>query len=856
MRLRAHPTHHCSRPTSHVTPFRRNQMTMIPPSIPPAQPSRRSLGSLLGMEPPLDDPDSGGGAPADRARRERKEPMKLPLAKVVARVTIVGDCAQTELQEHYTNPHDRPLDVRHTIPLAHGAAVTGVEIRAGGRTVRGVCRRIEEARDEHASAKRRGKTTALIQQRRDDLHEISLGNVPPGASIVIALTIVERLRVADGRFEFNLPTAISPKFVPGRGIGHDGDGWGHDTEDAPDASHLTPPVLVGPAPLVELDVTLAAGATDIRSSVALTRTDDSDGRIRLRPAGELRGDGDVVIRFWGRETKSVLRAYSDGRRTLVVADPPVTRQPQHEQVREAVYLLDRSGSMEGSRLESAVRALKASLHSLSPRDYVQIIAFGSSLTNFRPRPTRATADTVDAAMRWLDRIRAEGGTNAVAALQVACTSKVASKRVRTVLLITDGNVANDAQILNLVQAMDPATRLFTLGIGQAPSHALLSRLARLGGGTYESVTRRDDIEAEIVALDAALAGPIAYGLRESGEEDSNCGPRADLFSGRAASFFLEGHRERVRIESVDGSFSAECAVQSSPMQLGALWARDEVERLEDRRIAKPELAAEVDAAIADLGVTHQIQTRLTSFVAVDEASQAVGEPIAMVQPVAAPRDSGLIRNCIAVPQVRSIELRSSYCDVMDRPDHDASAYHDRAHANRFQGRFGAPVGRGGAHPTRRRTSHTLPIIELLGGTHGLPPKFGSRDAWVRCGLGLIVDAHDVAMLREISRKIGFPRQIAPEALYAEHMTLAHALVMMILAVAWDAVDWEDGATGDPLNAGSPEPPPEQWERIAEVLKAHAAHPGMVHFMVAGQASDIPGMIRAAACIAANMVARA
>lgn len=825
-------------------------MTMIPPSIPPAQPSRRSLGSLLGMSPPQDDADSGGTTPAELAPRERQEPIGLPLAKVVATVTIVGDCAQTELQEHYTNPHDRPLDVRHTIPLAHGAAVIGVEIRAGDRTVRGVCRRIEEAREEHASAKRRGKTTALIQQRRDDLHEISLGNVPPGASIVIALRIVERLRVADGRFEFGLPTAISPKFVPGRGIGHDGDGWGDDTDDAPDASHLTPPVLVGPAPLVELDVTLAPGVTDIRSSVALTRTEEPDGRIRLRPTGELRGAGDVVIRFWGREATSVLRAYSDGRRTLVVADPPLTRQAKHEKVREAVYLLDRSGSMEGSRLESAVRALKASLRSLSPRDYVQIIAFGSLLTNFRPRPTPATADTVDAAMRWLDRISAEGGTNALAALHVACTSKVASKRVRTVLMITDGNVANDWQILGLVQAMDPATRLFTLGIGEAPSHALLSRLARLGGGTYASVARQDDLEAEIIAFDAALAGPIAYGLRESGDDDSERGPRADLFSGRAASFFLEGHRERVRIESVDGSFAAECAVQSSPMQLGALWARDEVERLEDRRIAKPELAAEVDDAIADLGVTHQIQTRLTSFVAVDEASQVVGEPIAMVQPVAAPEDSGLIRYCLAAPQVRSIELRSSYSVVMERPDDDASAHDGRARANRRQGRFGAPVDRSGARPMQRRTSHKLPVIELLGGAHGLPPKFGSRDAWVRCGLGLIVDAHDVAMLREISRKIGFPRQIAPEALHAEHITLAHALVMMIMVVAWDTVGWKDGATDGLLQPQPSKPAVEQWSPLIKALAAHSAQPSVHNFIAAADAADVETMIRAAAQAAA------
>jgi Ca-activated chloride channel family protein len=820
-------------------------MTMIPPSIPPAQPSRRTLGSLLGMEPPQDDPDSGGGAPADRARRERKEPMRLPLAKVVAKVSIVGDCAQTELQEHYTNTHDRPLNVRHTIPLAHGAAVTGVEIRAGDRTVRGVCRRSAEARAEHASAKQRGKTTALIEQRRDDMHEISLGNVPAGASIVIALTIVERLRVADGRFEFRLPTAISPKYVPGTAIGHDGDGWSPDTHRAPDASHLTPPVLAGPAPMIDFDVTLAPGVTDIHSSIALSRTDAADGSVIMRPEGQVRCDGDIVIRYWSRETTPTLRAYSDGERTLVVVDPPLTRQPRLEKVREAVYVLDRSGSMRGSRIESAVRALKASLRSLSPRDRVQIIAFSDSLTKFRPRPTPATADTIEAAVRWLDRIEADGGTDALESLRLACTSKVASKRVRTVLLITDGDVANDQEILELTQSMDPAARLFTLGIGKAPSHGLLSRLARLGGGTCMSVEDGGDLEAEFPLLDAALAGPIAHGLRESTSEPGETESMGDLFSGRATSFFVDGHRDRVSVASIDGCYAGECAVQSAPMRLGALWARNEVERLEDRRVAKPDLADSIDAAIAELGVVHQIQTRLTSFVAVDEASQVIGEPIALVQPVAVPEDSVMLRYDRA-------DFMGSVCySPCPSPMHDVrySIVEDAAEASADQRRRHRRLH--GALPS---TEQLGDVLALLGGTRGLPREFGSRETWIRCGLGLIVDAHDLASLRETSRTIGFPRQIAPEALYAEHMTLPHALVMMILAMAWDAVGWEDGMTGDPLHTESLEPSLEQWKHVVEVIEAHATHPGMVQFMLAAQSSDIPGMIRAVVQVVAKMSA--
>ena len=857
-------------------------MSMIPPSIPPAQPSRRTLGSLLGMEPPQDDSESGSAAALDGERRTMGEPARLPLARVSAKVRIVGDCAQTELQEHYTNTHGRPLDVTHTIPLPHGAAVTGVEIRAGDRTVRGACHRTPEARERHRSAKRRGKTSALIEQRRDDVHTIMLANVPAGASIVITLHMVERLRVADGRFEYRLPTGISPKYVPGMAIGHDGDGWSADTTRAPDASHLTPPVLAGEGTPFEMDVLLAQGATDIRSSIALERTDEADGSIRLRPASPVASGNDIVIRFWCRDTVPTMRAYSDGARTLVVVDPPLARHPDRERAREVVYVLDRSGSMGLARIDAAKRALTASLRALSPRDRVQILAFSDGCAKFRPRPTLASVDTIEAAIRWVGRIEADGGTNALEALEAACATPVAAKRVRTVLLLTDGHVANDQEILEMTRRMDPATRLFVIGIGAGPSHALLSRLARLGGGSYTSVARDDAIEAEVLAFDHATAGPIAFGLHEIDAEEAPDAPRTpaaraasvasagsgsagtslpatvhgDLFAGRAASFFLDGHRDRVHIASLDGHFTAECAVHSSPLPLGALWARDEVERLEDRRVAEPNLQSEIDAQIADLGVTHQIQTRLTSFVAVDEASQVIGDSLSLVQPTAAPDDTVILRSSMA---------RYSCVDTMDNwigsrlrapPGGQTKHCHAPPADEGRLGRAGSWLGDGAKAPTRRRTSHKLPIIRYLGGMHGLPHGFGSRDAWVQCGLGLLVDAQDAATLREISRKIGFPRQIAPEALYAEDMTLAQALVMLIMVAAWDAVDWADGATSGGPPADSAEPSLEQWTPTMEVLKVHPNRRGIAEFMFAAGSADIPEMIRAAARAAASAGAQA
>ena len=64
----------------------------------------------------------------------------------------------------------------------------------------GVCKKKEEARADFESARERGKTAAIIESVRDDIHTISLANVPAQSDIVVRMTIVERLRVDDGRF--------------------------------------------------------------------------------------------------------------------------------------------------------------------------------------------------------------------------------------------------------------------------------------------------------------------------------------------------------------------------------------------------------------------------------------------------------------------------------------------------------------------------------------------------------------------------------------------------------------------------------------------------------------------------------
>ncbi len=734
-------------------------------------PSRPTLGELLGIARTEGDPTTEDHNPAEA----------FPLQRVKATACIVGDCATTELTQHYLNRSDTVMDVTHLIPIPASAAVVGFEIRAGDRLVRGVCKPTVAAQADFEDARERGKTAAMVTQVRADQHSVTLANVPPRTDVTVVLRIVDRLRVDDGRFEYRLPTTIAQKFVPGaHAIGHDGPGVSPDTEAAPDASHLSPPVLLeGDIPL-QLEVRIASGVTEILPTIALERTDDPDGTVVLRPSGRQSCSGDVVIRYWGRGERTHLRAYTDGVRTMVVVDPPATRAPELERVREAVFVLDRSGSMRGTPIEAAKQALEVAIRQLKPTDRLTVMAFNWTPDLFDEPEQPATPDHVDKALAWLRDLRIGGATEALPALEMACGRHIPAGHVRTVLFLTDGHVANDEQIVRFTNSLDPAVRISVVGVGCAPQRLMLERLARLGGGSFAHIEEEDDIAREATAIAATMLGPIACGLHEVGSELPDASgvrsTRPDLFAGRSCTMFIDGPRSEVRVASADGAFEGTCTVLPSPMPLGPLWARDAIERLEDERIARPQDHADIDARITELGVDFQLQTRGTSFVAVDEASQVHGEAVHVMQPVGRTRDQDAVRqNRLAAPMQGGHD--GGTCYEIASPDHGRPGLFGGT-AWRQRSARDSLIGSGrNARPSRKK----LHLFMLGFGDHssfdfGQPMKGNRTDGWWEAAGG-VAKADALLLMKLFEQKFRILANGVPEGFTP--VDIARVLVLLV-----------------------------------------------------------------------------
>ena len=295
-----------------------------------------------------------------------------------------------------------------------------------------------EARREYDEAITAGHRAAIAEEERSGVFTTRVGNLQPGEDAVITLTLTGPLAVDDGVAEFRFPLVVAPRYIAGQ----PGDwlpvgaGTAPDTGAVPDASRITPPVLLpgldSPvrlalrARLSGLDLTPGAIVSSLHA-VDVTADGDDMVTVALHPGERL--NRDVVLRFAvaGEDTAAIAVVTPDEddptTGTWQVTVVPRAIEGTVERGRDVVVVLDRSGSMGGWKMVAARRAAARVIDSLGVRDRFAVLAF-DSVTEHPPGLT-ALAPATDrarwAAVEWLAGLAARGGTEMLDPLRTAAT---------------------------------------------------------------------------------------------------------------------------------------------------------------------------------------------------------------------------------------------------------------------------------------------------------------------------------------------------------------------------------------------------------------------------------------------------
>lgn len=576
----------------------------------------------------------------------------LPLQRVDLRARVIDRVAEVTVEQKFGNPYSDPIEAVYIFPLAGGSAVSRCEMQIGDRVVRARIEERSQARREYARALEEGKRAALLEQERDDVFTIQVGNVMPGDEITVRLTYSERLPFfEDGRTELRLPLVVAPRYVAGEELPREqaGHGVARDTASVPDASRISPPRLAkgfDPKISLSIEVEMFGGFTDLSCSQHAVRSSSGPESARVSLSREREPlDRDFVLRWRlaGEQVKSHVLVH-DGFALLSVLPP--ARDGFVGAPRDVVFVLDRSGSMQGPKMASASRACALLLRTLGPRDRFALQCFDEIAEWMAPGFEQADEGTIDRGEKWLRAVEARGGTE----LGVAITDALRRVRERTegagrvpvIVLLTDGQVGDESGVLKRVQRDLGDARVFTVGIDTAVNDGFLRRLAALGGGTSTFVEPGTRLEEALESVGREIGTPLVTELRLTGDvAELAPGRIPDLFAGRPATAFFRLGGGKVKVSGKlagGGRFEEEIEPRAAPLAaIDHLWARARIADLEDEFRASHSEAAKKE--IVALSIRHTVLTRFTAFVAADDqVVNSAGRPRTVVQPVEMPAD--------------------------------------------------------------------------------------------------------------------------------------------------------------------------------------------------------------------------
>jgi len=570
--------------------------------------------------------------------RDRQQQQPFTLTNTDVKGKISGNISRVEVTQTFQNPYDKPLEAIYVFPLPDQAAVDDMEIRIGDRVIKGQIKKREEAKEIYERARQEGRTAGLLEQERDNIFTQSLANIKPGEQIKVTIRYTESLKFEKGDYEFVFPMVVGPRYIPGQAIDPEG-----NTNKVPDASRITPPVLrpemrSGNDISVSLQIDAGVPIRNLYSTSHRLDVKNNGEKVELKLAnGDNIPNKDLIVRYkvsGDRTAPTVLTTTTDqGAHFATYLIPAIAYQSNQIVPKDVVFLMDTSGSQSGDPLLKSQELMRRFINGLNPNDTFTIIDFASTTRQLSSYPLPNTAANRRKALDYINKLDANGGTELMNGINAVMQFPAASDgRIRSVVLITDGYIGNDNEVIAAVQKnLKSGNRLYSFGVGSSVNRYLLDRIAEVGRGTSR-VVRQDEPTQEVTEkFFRQINNPVLTNIQVKWEGE---GSAPDIYPSNAPDLFAEqplvlfgkkGDRINGKLkitgiaagdepyeQTLDVNFNGE----NSNLGIAQLWGRARIKNLMNQMFGG-EVKSLVDA-VTQTALNYRLLSQYTAFVAVSE----------------------------------------------------------------------------------------------------------------------------------------------------------------------------------------------------------------------------------------------
>lgn len=535
---------------------------------------------------------------------------------------IEGQVVQVEVTQVLHNLSGRVAEGVYIFPLPADATVSDFQMTVDDQTLEGKLLDRNAARRIYEQIVRGQRDPALLEYLGRGLFQTRAFPIPPGEMRTVRLTYTQLLERKGGLYRFNYPLRAS-----------------YRSAEAPEEIALS------------IELRTLPGLRTIYSPnypITIEHLADDHAIVLYHATGaEPTGDFDL---YFGTERQPIgidLLSYKPAGEDgyfLLLAAPGFEAAAEEEVVaRDLIVVVDVSGSMQGKKIQQAKEALRYIVQNLNPQDRFNLIAFstGVSLWEKAPQPVEARAQ--QAAIRWIDKLRAGGSTDINRALleALAQLDEEDVDRPAYILFLTDGQPTQGEMNVDIIvrNALNNlpgkrSLRLFTFGVGYDVNTDLLDVLAEELRGTSHYVKPDEAIDEAVSDFYSQVSTPVLADIRiDFGEstfiEDVYPYPLPDLFAGRqlvVVGRYREGGEVEVtlfgRVNNQEKTYiypERALAEKGGEPFVAHLWATRKIGHLlaQIRRSGpNPELVQ----AVIDLSLEYGILTPYTAYLVLEPDS--------------------------------------------------------------------------------------------------------------------------------------------------------------------------------------------------------------------------------------------
>lgn len=559
---------------------------------------------------------------------EGENKLLLPIYETSVKAEINGLLAEVEVQQKYSNPYNKKIEIEYTFPLPENAAISDFVMVIGERKICGIIREKEEAKQIYKQALQGGYRAALMTQERENVFKQNIANVEPYKHIQINIQYFYNLQLKDGRYQFVFPTVVGPRYFPAQ--------KGDANFNASSIAYTDKEI----DHRVHLDVKIH-GSKNLEKVVCKTHKmgieHAEDGLVSILGT-KLKPDKDIVIEIApidsGYASQMLLQKTTKGEffgLSLIPSDSPDAAQMKGQQ--EIVFVLDCSGSMKGWPLERAKKMVAYSLKKLDSKDTFQIIQFSQTAKQFSRVPVLATTENKTLAEQFLESMNSSGGTEMIYGVKAALNYP-SSDRERIIMFMTDGYIGNENDILKEIYRNIGSARIFSFGIGSSVNRYLLKEMAVAGRGGVAYIMADKDAKEEVGLFFDRLAKPLMKNIRIDWKDwvVADVYPKSISVLYHGMPKLITGKilkRGELKPEIIGVRTSEEMVTEINHINTSAaeknslekIWARNQIS-MHSRALNSDGDQERPKKEILRISLDYQVLSQMTSFLAVD-ASGAV-----------------------------------------------------------------------------------------------------------------------------------------------------------------------------------------------------------------------------------------